>query len=505
MSQGFTGVVGLDLGRTGVRIALGRRQGMPECLPCHELPSCPPAVAVDGQGHLQFHARALALVDRDPGAGEANVLDLLAPAPALFGNRLVDPQELVTSLLKSVRTELRVAPNSTALCVPAERSEGWRGLYREAASQAGWPDVRTVGSETAIAHAWLRDREDGDGDAGARPKAMVVVDVGAQLTRIAVLDVDKGTVTPQRTSFAPDCGSEAIDEAILAVLAEGRPEALDDPLIAGACRRRIRRGKEILATESMVNLNLPWPIGSYLLSRVTFDEAVKPVVERLADEVERAVGDVLRSDPDIPLVLAGGAAGITRLRREFEHRLDRQPEPAMPAPTEAAACGATLSRPRDRRPQIRAPRLPATSPAAPSAPREQDYEELRAALATFRRYPGIAVAPDIPDRKARRVCSRAAMDPDERLVAVIDLTFWRRSGRSHLAVTDRAIRGRTSEGPRMCSHAGLGALTRIEVRRQHLLLDGSPVFDVFRAPVSDEVLVDFVRAVRDALSRSASG
>ncbi|MDP3278788.1 MAG: Fe-S protein assembly chaperone HscA [Deltaproteobacteria bacterium] len=341
--------IGIDLGTTNSLVAWVA-DGNPECiLDCDDDPIVPSVVAYLRDGTLNVGKPALAYLETQPSETIVSVKRLMGRGhddaqtqrdrayrflPMQEGqsnvvrfavhDRAVTPVEVSAEILRTLKRQAEDklhAVGGAVITVPAYFDDAQRQATRDAARLAGIDVLRLLNEPTAAALAYGLDREKTQG-------TFAVFDLGGGTFDVTVLTLDDGVFQVRATGGDSQLGGDDLDRAIaLAVLAEVGQQDTRDKSLWRACMLEARKLKHALtdADEAVFSLDHASLTLSRAVTRATFDQWIRPVVERTGPACKR----VLR-DAGIPagsldgVVLVGGSTRVPLVRAYVRELFGRE-------------------------------------------------------------------------------------------------------------------------------------------------------------------------------------
>jgi molecular chaperone HscA len=357
-----TRAVGIDLGTTNSLVAFVQA-GQPVCLPDDRGETILPSVVYYGpDGRVVVGAEArdelapehprdtIASVKRFMGRGpdDAETTRRLTPyqfAPAegadgggvvrfavAGGARAVTPLEVSAEILKALKARAEQAlggpiDGGAVITVPAYFDDGQRQATRDAGRLAGLEVLRLLNEPTAAALAYGLDKK--------AQGTFAVFDLGGGTFDISILKLEDGVFQVKATGGDSALGGDDFDRAIAhALLARlGIEDEAGRAQVDGRLVRRIldaaRALKERLTDvdEATVEVNLADGHRETLsLERAAMEALVRPILERCAGPVRRALKDAGLEPRELSgVILVGGATRMPLVRAFVERTFGQTP------------------------------------------------------------------------------------------------------------------------------------------------------------------------------------
>jgi molecular chaperone DnaK (HSP70) len=329
-------VVGIDLGTTNSEIAAFVNDKVKVLGPEADkmLPSCvglsPAGALLVGREarHQQLVYPHLTIRSIKRKMGSTEVVKL--------GDKELTPQEISSLILRQLvewaQHDLNQPIRKAVITVPAYFSDAQRNATREAGELAGLEVVRILNEPTAASLAY------GFGDA-AHHTAMVY-DLGGGTFDVSIVSVD-GDVTEVLASHGNNqLGGDDFDNLLLARLERefqsqygidlehGHPVARAQLWWAAEEAKKklsfepyVRVREEALVSENGKPLNL-----DVELSRLEYEEMIRPLVESTLDSVSRALSDAYKGPGDIDaILLVGGSTRTPLIYRRLQELTGLEP------------------------------------------------------------------------------------------------------------------------------------------------------------------------------------
>jgi molecular chaperone DnaK len=262
------------------------------------------------------------------------------------------PEEVSALVLRKLAEDaakfLGEKVTEAVITVPAYFNDAQRQATKDAGRIAGLEVLRIINEPTAAALAYGMDKKN--------QETVLVFDLGGGTFDVSLLDVGDGVVEVRATSGDGHLGGDDFDKRVVDWLADEfkRDQAIDlrsDPQALQRLYEAAERAKVELSTTTQTQISLPFVTAdasgpkhlNLSLTRSTFDQLTKELVERCRGPVERALTDAKLAADDIDeVILVGGSTRIPAVQ-ELVRRLTGGKDPNMTVnPDEVVAIGAAL-------------------------------------------------------------------------------------------------------------------------------------------------------------------
>jgi molecular chaperone DnaK len=262
------------------------------------------------------------------------------------------PEEISALVLRKLAEDaakfLGEKVTEAVITVPAYFNDAQRQATKDAGAIAGLEVLRIINEPTAAALAYGMDKKG--------QETVLVFDLGGGTFDVSLLDVGDGVVEVRSTSGDGHLGGDDFDKRIVDWLADEfkRDQGIDlrtDPQALQRLYEAAERAKVELSSTTQTQINLPFITAdaagpkhlNTTLTRSTFDELTKDLVDRCRGPVEQALADAKLTAGDIDeVILVGGSTRIPAVQ-SLVRSLTGGKDPNMTVnPDEVVALGAAL-------------------------------------------------------------------------------------------------------------------------------------------------------------------
>jgi molecular chaperone DnaK len=262
------------------------------------------------------------------------------------------PEEVSALVLRKLAEDaakfLGERVTEAVITVPAYFNDAQRQATKDAGKIAGLEVLRIINEPTAAALAYGMDKKG--------QETVLVFDLGGGTFDVSLLEVGDGVVEVRASSGDGHLGGDDFDKRVVDWLADEfkRDQGIDlraDPQALQRLYEAAERAKVELSTTTQTQINLPFVTAdasgpkhlNLSLTRSTFEQLTKELVQRCRGPVEQALSDAKLTAEDIDeVILVGGATRMPAVQ-ELVRRLTKGKDPNMTVnPDEVVAIGAAL-------------------------------------------------------------------------------------------------------------------------------------------------------------------
>ncbi len=266
--------------------------------------------------------------------------------------KLYSPEEISAQILRKLADDaakfLGEKVTQAVITVPAYFNDAQRTATKDAGKIAGLDVLRIINEPTAAALAYGLDKKGHE--------TVLVFDLGGGTFDVSILDVGDGVVEVRATAGDTHLGGDDFDRRLVDHLAEEfkRDQGIDlrnDPQALQRLFEAAEKAKVELSSVTQTQVNLPFVTAdaagpkhlTSTITRSTFEEITRDLVERCLEPVERAMSDAKVAANDLDeVILVGGSTRMPAVQ-SLVRRLTGGKDPNMTVnPDEVVALGAAI-------------------------------------------------------------------------------------------------------------------------------------------------------------------
>jgi molecular chaperone DnaK len=261
------------------------------------------------------------------------------------------PEEISAMVLSKIKADaeafLGEKVTEAIITVPAYFDDSQRQATKDAGKIAGLEVKRIINEPTAAALAYgLESKKD---------EKIVVFDLGGGTFDVSILELGDGVFEVMSTNGDTHLGGEDFDNIFVEFLVdEFKKESGIDVRKDAAAMQRIKdeaeKAKKELSSSTSTDINLPFLSADdegpkhfeYTLTRAKLEELVAPLLDRLAEPVEKALKDAKLKTSDInEIVMVGGMTRMPAVVEKVKSIFGKDPMQGV-NPDEVVAVGAAI-------------------------------------------------------------------------------------------------------------------------------------------------------------------
>jgi len=264
------------------------------------------------------------------------------------------PQEISAMVLQKMKQMaeeyLGTDVTDAVITVPAYFNDSQRKATKDAGKIAGLNVKRIINEPTAASLAYAKDKK--------KDEKVAVFDLGGGTFDISILDIldDEGlTIEVNATNGHGRLGGDDFDQKVVDWLAEEfkKNESIDlrkDPMALQRLKEAAENAKKELSSSKQTEISLPFITAdasgpkhlNITLTRATFEELVRDLVEKVVGPCKQALKDAKLSAKDIKeVILVGGSTRIPAVQDKVKEIFGKEPNKSV-NPDEVVALGAAI-------------------------------------------------------------------------------------------------------------------------------------------------------------------
>lgn len=345
-------VIGIDLGTTNSCIAV-MEGGKPVVIPNAEGGRTTPSViAFTKNGDRLVGDGARRQMTVNPRQTVTSIKRHMGSDYRIMLNgRRYNPQELSAFILMKLKKDaesfLGEEVTEAVITVPAYFNDAQRQATKDAGRIAGLHVKRIINEPTAAALAYGLDH--------GNPQKILVYDLGGGTFDVSIIEIGDSLIEVLSTAGDNHLGGDDFDQRIVDWVVRDfkrlhHYDLYKDSTALQRVREEAENAKKALSSASTVTINIPFIAtdkGTPLhleteLSRNTFNELIRDLVDRTAAPVQQALQDAGLQASDLGMVLlVGGSTRIPAVQDKVRSLLQKEPSRGL-NPDECVALGACI-------------------------------------------------------------------------------------------------------------------------------------------------------------------
>lgn len=340
-------MIGIDLGTTNSAAAVFRN-GVAELIPNqlgHTL--TPSAVSIDDKGEVITGLAARERMASHPDVTATAFKRYMGTQRTTrLGKRNFTPEELSALVLRSLKADaeafLGEEVTEAVITVPAYFNDKQRKATHRAGELAGLKVERLVNEPTAAALAYGIHQL-------ADESRFLVFDLGGGTFDVSIVEIFEGIIEVRASTGDNHLGGEDFNELLVTLMRDTHADAFGqagrgDDALHQKLREAAERARRTLSSAGEAEMRIVWNDAEYrhIVTAAAFEEAAKPLIDRLREPVLRSMRDSgIRSADLSEIILIGGATRMPLVRSAVTRMFGRFPN-ATVNPDEAVALGAAV-------------------------------------------------------------------------------------------------------------------------------------------------------------------
>ena len=345
-------IIGIDLGTTNSCVAV-YEGGEPTVIPNPEGSRTTPSVvafAKNGERMIGQVAKRQGVTNPDRTIMSIK-REMGSDFKVTIDDKKYSPQEISAMILQKLKADaeayLGTTVSQAVITVPAYFSDAQRQATKDAGKIAGLEVLRIINDPTAAALAYGMDKE-------AEQKIMIF-DLGGGTFDVSLPEISDGVFEVLATAGNNRLGGDDFDERIIDWIADTfqKENGIDlrkDKMALQRMKEAAEKAKIELSGVMSSTISLPFITADgtgpkhfeATLSRATFDELTRDLVEATMKPTKQALADAGLSASQInKVLLVGGSSRIPAVQEAVKNLIGKEPFKGI-NPDECVAIGAAI-------------------------------------------------------------------------------------------------------------------------------------------------------------------
>ncbi len=345
-------IIGIDLGTTNSCVAV-YEGGEPTVIPNPEGSRTTPSVvafAKNGERMIGQVAKRQGVTNPDRTIMSIK-REMGTDFKVTVDDKKYSPQEISAMILQKLKADaeayLGTTVSQAVITVPAYFSDAQRQATKDAGKIAGLEVLRIINEPTAAALAYGMDKE--------TEQKIMIFDLGGGTFDVSLLEISDGVFEVLATAGNNRLGGDDFDERIIDWIADTfqKENGIDlrkDKMALQRMKEAAEKAKIELSGVMSSTISLPFITADATgpkhfeatLTRATFDELTRDLVEATMKPTKQALADAGLSASQInKVLLVGGSSRIPAVQEAVKNLIGKEPFKGI-NPDECVAIGAAI-------------------------------------------------------------------------------------------------------------------------------------------------------------------
>ena len=345
-------IIGIDLGTTNSCVAV-YEGGEPIVIPNPEGSRTTPSVvafAKNGERMIGQVAKRQGVTNPDRTIMSIK-REMGSDFKVAIDDKKYSPQEISAMILQKLKADaeayLGTTVSQAVITVPAYFSDAQRQATKDAGKIAGLEVMRIINEPTAAALAYGMDKES--------EQKIMIFDLGGGTFDVSLLEISDGVFEVLATAGNNRLGGDDFDERVIDWIAntfqkENGIDLRKDKMALQRMKEAAEKAKIELSGVMSSTISLPFITADATgpkhfeatLTRATFDELTRDLVEATMKPTKQALADAGLSASQInKVLLVGGSSRIPAVQEAVKNLIGKEPFKGI-NPDECVAIGAAI-------------------------------------------------------------------------------------------------------------------------------------------------------------------